>query len=493
MSRQTIRSLAIVLAVAGSAGVGAAFGFGVGESGTAARPVAGTTPSHAPADGNVLRQFSQAFRQAAEKVNPSVVAIKSETVVEAASFRPGPRGGVNPFEFFGFQMPNTPRRAEGFGSGVIVSPDGYVLTNAHVVKDATKLTVEVGGKSYSGRVVGTDELTDLAVVKIDAKDLPAASLGDSDDVQVGDWVIAVGNPLELRHSVTAGIVSARGRSDVGLAGYEDFIQTDASINPGNSGGALADLDGRVVGINTAIASPNGGNVGIGFAIPANMAKHVMDDLIRSGSVERAYLAIVPQDVDESLAAGLHLRDTRGALIGDVSKGGPADKAGLRSGDVIVAFDGKPVENAAALRATVAESKPGRTVPVRIVRNGSEKTVDVALGERPNDKQVADASSPADENDEAHRLGIAMRPLDAQIAQQLGVDADHGALVAAVEPGSAAEEAGLRPGDVIRSIGGNEINSPDDVRKAVRAAPKDGSLALLIQRGERTAWVGVQLG
>lgn len=487
-----IRTFAMILAIVGAGALGAALAYDARE--TTATHEANPQAAHstAKADGEVLQRFSRAFREAAEKVNPSVVAVRSEAVVHPASIESAPRGPFDPFEFFGFRMPDMPRKAQGLGSGVIVTRDGYILTNAHVVRNASKITVEVDGKGYPGRVVGTDDMTDLAVIKIDGKDLPAATLGNSDEVEVGDWVIAVGNPLELKHSVTAGIISARGRSDVGLAGYENFLQTDSSINPGNSGGALADLDGDVVGINTAIASPNGGSVGIGFAIPVNMAKRVMDDLIHHGSVERAYLAIVPQDLDENLAAGLHLDGTKGALVGDVSRDGPADKAGLRPGDVIVFVDGHEIESAASLRATVAEMKPGRTVPVRVLRGGAEKTLNVTLGERPDDGRIADASATGSSED-THRLGISLRPLDPSIARQLGVDADRGVVVAAVEPGSAADEAGIRPGDVIRAIGSEAVASPEDVRRAVQSASKEGSLAIFVQRGERTSWVGVRLG
>jgi serine protease Do len=290
-----------------------------------------TPQSHAQTAADLAKgrelagQLSEVFESASKKLSPSVVPIFSEAEVQVAS----PFGSGDPFgqlfgddfmrRFFGTPQGGQKRTVRGLGSGVIVSSDGYILTNNHVVHGADKLTVIVGDeKKYPAKVIGTDPQTDVALIKIDAKDLQAANLGNSDDVRVGQWVIAVGNPFQLLHTVTAGIISATGRSSVGLATYEDFMQTDASINPGNSGGALADLDGNVIGINTAISSPSGGSVGIGFAIPINMAKSVMEDLKSKGQVTRGYLAVIPQDIDDDLAKALKLKDTEGALIGDVS-------------------------------------------------------------------------------------------------------------------------------------------------------------------------------
>ena len=282
---------------------------------------------------------------------------------------------------------------------MIVSKDGYILTNNHVVDGADKLTVILQDKQkYTAKVVGRDPQTDVAVIKIDAKDLPVAELGNSDQARVGQWVIAVGNPFQLMHTVTAGIISAKGRSSVNLADYEDFIQTDASINPGNSGGALADLDGNVIGINTAIFSPSGagGNVGIGFAIPINMAKSVMHQLVTKGKVTRGFLGLLPQDIDEGLARAMNLKDTKGCLVGDVNSGGPADKAGIKHGDVITTFNGVPVENAVQLRNLVAEAEPGSKASVSVLRDGSGKEFTVELGERPKNLAAGNGKESAPE-------------------------------------------------------------------------------------------------
>ena len=300
---------------------------------------------------SVAEQLSEDFEAASEKVNPSVVPIFSKQVIVTQSPFTSPN---DPFrEFFGddffkrfFSTPGGEEKqtVHSLGSGVIVTKDGYILTNNHVVAGAQELTVVLSdNKKYTAKLVGTDPQTDVAVIKIDAKDLPAATLGNSEGVKVGQWVIAVGNPFQLMHTVTAGIISAKGRSRIGLADYEDFMQTDAAINPGNSGGALADLDGNVIAINSAINSPSGGNVGIGFAIPINMASQVMQALIAEGKVTRGYVGLLLQDLDEDLAKAMKLRSTEGALVGDVTAGGPGDKAGIQRGDVIIEMNGSKME------------------------------------------------------------------------------------------------------------------------------------------------------
>jgi serine protease Do len=339
--------------------------------------------TQAPADvqaRGALAAMSQAFETAAAKVSPSVVSIFAEQVVQAEGGQGLPD---DPFrDFFGDQFfrrffgdpgqgGSSRRTVRGLGSGVIVSRDGLILTNNHVVEKASKLSVVISDKkSYPAKVVGTDPQTDVAVIRIDAKDLPVAELGDSDTVKVGEWVLAVGNPFQLMHSVTAGIISAKGRSSVGLADYEDFIQTDASINPGNSGGALADLDGRIVGINTAITSPSGGSIGIGFAIPINMARRVMDELIEKGQVVRGYVGVTLQPIDENMAQALNLKGTDGALVGDVVPDGPADKAGIKRGDVVVAVNGAAVRDSTQVRNLVAAGQPGKAMTLSLLRDGT---------------------------------------------------------------------------------------------------------------------------
>jgi serine protease Do len=318
-----------------------------------------------------------------------------------------------------------------------------------------------------------------------------ASLGNSDELQVGQWVIAVGNPLELRHSVTAGIISATGRSSVGLAPYEDFIQTDASINPGNSGGALADLDGRVVGINTAIASPNGGNIGIGFAIPINMARRVMDELIEDGRISRGYLGVTPQDLDPELAGALGVESDHGALVGDVAAGGPAERAGVERGDVIVSFNGHDVAGAVQLRNLVADGEPGSEARVVVLRDGRRHDLQVELGQRPD---MADARPVPGGREESpgNKLGLSVQPLTADLAQRLGYEDAHGILVTAVEPGGPADEAGIEPRDLIVAVGREEVHSVDELRRALAGVRGDAEVALVVRRGEATRFVAVHV-
>jgi serine protease Do len=311
-----------------------------------------------------------------------------------------------------------------------------------------------------------------------------AALGNSDDVRVGQWVIAVGNPFQLLHSVTAGIISATGRSSVGLAAYEDFIQTDASINPGNSGGALADLDGKVIGINTAITSPSGASAGIGFAIPINMARHVMDALISDGKVSRGYLALVPQDLDENLARAMGTKATGGALVGDVMADGPADKGGVKRGDIITEFDGRKVKDSTDLRKQVAESAPESNVKMTVLRDGRTLTLKVTLGERPVNPSTEAPAEPQD-NDIGKGLGLDLQELTPDVARQLGYHNASGALVAQVAPGSPAEDAGLRRGDLIEEVDHKPVDSASDFARALKSAGKNDSVLLLVRRGSTT--------
>jgi serine protease Do len=440
-------------------------------------------------------QLSLVFEHASEKVGPSVVPILSEQTVAATS--PFGAGGDSFRDFFGDEFfkrffggqPGGKETVKGLGSGVIVSPDGYILTNNHVVEGASKLTVMIGDKKkLEAKVIGTDPQTDVAVIKVEAQGLPAAELGDSDNVRVGQWVLAVGNPFQLMHTVTSGIISAKGRSSVGLAEYEDFIQTDASINPGNSGGALADLDGKVIAINTAISTPSGGSVGIGFAIPINMAKNVMDVLINKGHMSRGYLGVLLQNVDESLAKALGLEGSEGVIVADVTSGSPAAKAGLKRGDVILTVDGKPVGDTIGLRNVIARSAPGTSVNLGIVRDGKRMDVTAPLGERPNDGKSAELGG--DENRAPGKLGLTVQDLTPDIASQLGYDDERGALVSAVEQGSAADEAGLRRGDLILAVNRSPIASAAALADALRPAKSGDAVAMLVRRGDNTFYVAV---
>ncbi len=462
-----------------------------------------TTSQQAKAaeDGcELAKQLSEAFEAATRKVNLSVIPIFAEQEVEVQSPFASPTDPFRDFfgdeffkRFFGTPPQSQKQTVRSMGSGVIVSKDGYILTNNHVVQGADKLTVILADKEkYSAKVIGADPQTDVAVIKIDAKDLPAANLGNSDEVNVGQWVIAVGNPFQLLHTVTAGIISAKGRSEIGLADYEDFIQTDAAINPGNSGGALADLNGNVIGINTAINSPSGGNVGIGFAIPINMAKSVMDKLISEGKVSRGYLALMPQDIDENLAKALKLKSTKGSLVGDVIPGGPADKAEIQRGDIISKFDGKDVENSTQLRTMVAQKKPGTVVTVTLLRDGKEKEVKVKLGERPTERS-AETPQPTEPEEQTYKkLGLSVQDLTPDIANQLGYRNEQGVLIADVAGGSSAEDAGLQRGDLIQEVNRIKVTSVKEFKTPIEELKSGDSAALLVRRGQNTFFVAIQI-
>jgi serine protease Do len=432
-----------------------------------------------------------------KRVAPSVVKV---LVTERA--KNVPAAELPPFlnnpafrEFFGDQSGRrgTMRQppSEGLGSGVIVSPDGYVLTNSHVVKGADTIKVTLGdGRELTAKVVGTDPETDLAVIKVDAKDLPAITFADSDKVEVGDKVLAVGNPFGIGQTVTSGMVSGLGRATMGLD-YEDFIQTDAAINPGNSGGGLVDAEGRLVGINTAILSRTGGFQGIGFAIPSNLARNVMEQLASNGKVVRGYVGVTLQDFNPELAEQFVLKDRKGALVSEVMPGSPADKAGLKSGDVLQKFDGKPVTDARHLKLAVATIPPGEKVSAQVLREGKAVDVDLKIGSRPTDRSLARAgdrsgSFGSDEDDTGTLNGVGVADLDAQARQEFDVPAKvRGALVTSVEPDSAAAAAGLQPGDVIQEINRKPVkNAEDAVKLTEKTESKKTLLRIWNQRGTR---------
>jgi len=382
------------------------------------------------------------------------------------------------------------QKQRSLGSGVIVSPDGYILTANHVVAGADEVKVKVADqKEYTARIVGKDPPTDVAVLKIDAKDLPAITLADSDQLEVGDVVLAIGNPFGLSRTVTMGIVSALGRSGLRVfSQYQDFIQTDAPINEGNSGGALIDAEGRLIGINDAIFSSNGGNLGIGFAVPINMARYVMDHLIRSGKVTRGNLEGVSiQDVTPDLAAGFNLPDQKGALVADVLSDSAAQKAGLKSGDVITGFNGKDVSDAHALQLLVAESLPGSSATIKLVRDGVEKTVEVTLTEMRGDMAPEETSpdnlaSPDQTRTDALD-GVTVADLQPSVRAQLNVPADiKGALVYDVDPDSNAADAGLQRGNLILEINHQPVRVAADAVRLGRQA-KGGVILLKIWRRE----------
>ncbi|NIO79389.1 MAG: Do family serine endopeptidase [Candidatus Aminicenantes bacterium] len=451
------------------------------------------------ASKKALMNFSDVFEEIAEEFNSSVVSIFNEQIVKSSTM--SYRGQNDPFRdffgddffrrFFGNPERQQERRVQGLGSGVIVSDDGYILTNNHVIEKAAKLTITLNDeKKYEAEVIGADPQTDLAVVKIDAKKLPAARLGDSDKLRIGEWVLAIGNPFHLMRTVTAGIISAKGRANVGLAAYEDFIQTDAAINPGNSGGALVNLNGELVGINTAIFSRSGGYQGIGFAIPVNMAKRVMEDLIEKGKVTRGYLGLYPQDIDENLATAFDLQETDGALVAEVTKDQAAAKAGIQQGDIIVEFDDKKIKNSTQLRNVVAATKPGKKVHVKVLRKGKERTINVVLAERPETSEIAATPKKLEHNWE--RIGVQVQEMDDRLAKQLGYEGEQGVVVSSVQPGSPAQTSGLRRGDLIKAVNRKPIKSIHDYGSIVDQVKQGDALLFLIRRGQNNLFVAIRI-
>jgi len=459
---------------------------------------------------DLLKQFSEAFRTAVAKVGPTVVYISSESVVKVPSHTfPRPRSrGSDPFEdwwerfFREFPQPEREFPQKALGSGFIVEKrDGYafILTNNHVVRGADKVTVTLlSGRKEKAQLVGTDPRSELAVLKIKLADVPVAVLGDSDKLQIGDWVLAIGNPFGLSHTVTAGIVSAKGRQiGVTEGGYEDFIQTDAAINPGNSGGPLVNLDGEVVGINTAIFSTSGGYMGVGFAIPSNMAKRVMSSLIKEGKVTRGFLGIKLQPVTAEIAQAYGLKEAAGALVAGLVKGYPAEKAGVEQGDLIIEFNATKIRDHNHLMNLAADTKPGSTVTLKVLRQGAAKPVElkVTLTERPSDEAVAlgPAEGSAQESSPL-QLGMRVQNLTPELAEELGYEGERGVLVVEVEPGQPADEAGIRRGDLILSVSqGTEkskTESVDQLRKALAKMDKTKPILFLVQSGDTARYIAV---
>ncbi len=418
---------------------------------------------------------------------PSVVNVFSEKKVQVSQQMPDLFNTPFFHQFFGPMPRGIPReRSEkSLGSGVIVTPDGYILTNNHVVANADSIKVALPDKrQLQAKVIGTDPQSDLAVIKIDAKDLPAIALGDSDKLRVGQIVIAIGNPFGLSQSVSMGIISATGRSHVGITDYEDFIQTDAAINPGNSGGALVDLDGELVGINTAIFSRSGGYMGIGFAIPVNMAKQIMRELIEKGSVQRGWLGVSIQDLTPELAQQFGIEGNKGALVSEVFPGAPAAKAGLEAGDVIVSVGGQEVDDATDLRNTVAGLQPGSDTELVVIRDGDKKSIEMKLGQRPENPEEASAGpgeTMPEHSGKARAAGMTVTNLAPAIADQLGVESDvAGVVVTDVEPGSRADRANVQVGDIIFRIDRKPVKNTADFAEAVRAV-QGGPLLLHVRR------------
>ena len=442
------------------------------------------------ADIEMLERQNKAYERIADVVTPAVVSIQSTSVVKVQQSP----FSMDPFfrQFFGDMLPqfNVPRqyREHALGSGVIVSPEGYILTNNHVIKNASSIDILLSDKrTFKAKVVGADPQTDVAVLKVNAKDLPTANFGDSNSLHVGDTVMAFGNPFNLSFTVTRGTVSALGRSDYHIEDIQNFIQTDAAINPGNSGGPLVDVRGQVVGINTAILSGNsgpggeGGSIGIGFAIPVNMAKHVMEEIINNGKVSHGYLGVLPAPVDENFAKEFHAPDTAGALVQDVTAGGPADKAGLKNGDIVRKLNGQAISDDAQLRAMVTEMNPGTLVTLDILRDGKPMTVRVTLGERPTNLAAQGGprgTSPGPA--EGTLKGIEVQSLTPSIREQLQLPENvEGVVITQLEPNSPAAQTGLQPGDVIESINRQPVRNVIEFNRL--AAQAKGRTLLRVNR------------
>ena len=437
----------------------------------------------------LLSKTNHAMAEVAAAVMPAVVNISSTRTVKT-------QGMANPFQndpmfkrFFGDQFGGSmhPRefKQSSLGSGVIVDKDGYVLTNNHVIKDADEIKIKLSDKrEFTGKVIGTDPKTDLAVVKIEAHHLPVLKLGKSDLMKVGETVLAVGTPFGLNQTVTSGIVSAVGRADVGIADYEDFIQTDAAINPGNSGGALVNIHGELIGINTAIFSTSGGYQGIGFAIPSNMAKTVMDSLIKSGKVVRGWLGVSIQPVTADLAKQFDLKEERGVLVGDVTEDSPAERAGIKRGDVIAEYNGTPISDPAMLRNLVAGTSPDTEVAVKVLRDGKAQTVKVTIGDMPTSLQKI-----SKEYDNLLK-GVQVQDITSEIRKELNIPKHvNGVIVANIEEGSAG--AGLLTrGDVLLQVNKKKIGSLKDYEKEVSAIKAGEDILLLIFRNGSTFYATV---
>ncbi len=477
--RRSATALAVALAIGGS--------FQIGRM---AVPEAQAAPDRlaqaAPAPTITLPDF----QSIAARLGPAVVNISVEGTVKTSAHSPLAQLPPNaPFsEFFkrfgpDHNRPGGERTVRGQGSGFIISEDGVILTNAHVVDNATTVMVRLTDRrEFSAKVVGIDKPTDVAVLKIDANDLPTIPLGSPESARVGDWVLAIGSPFGFENSVTAGIVSAKSRS-LPDEGYVPFIQTDVAINPGNSGGPLINLAGEVVGINSQIYSRSGGYQGLSFAIPIDVAANIKDQLLADGTVTRGRMGVGIQDVNQALAESFGLPRARGALVTQVEKGSPADQAGLRSGDVILALDGEPVERSAELPPRVASMAPGTPASLTVWRDGGEKTLDVTVGKLES-KAVASAS---DNQAGQGKLGLALRPLTPEERRQ--ADAGEGLLV--LDVAGPASRAGIRPGDVLLALNGRAVSSVEDLRALLDGAGKH--VALLVQRNDARIFVPVELG
>ena len=434
------------------------------------------------------------FSSIARKTMPVVVNISTTTQRGSRTGPGGAFGGLDPFEdffnrFFGEVVPKeVPQRS--LGSGIVISREGEILTNYHVVKNADVIRVKLSDQTeHEARVVGKDERTDLALIRINKGpgNLPAARWGTSANLEVGDWVVAIGNPFGLELTVTAGIVSAKGRV-IGAGPYDNFIQTDASINPGNSGGPLINMQGEVVGVNTAIFSQSGGNIGIGFAIPMDLARKIVDQLRKNGRVVRGWLGIRAQDVTPQLAASLGLARSSGvmAVVTEVTENSPAAEAGIKPGDVILEFNGKPLPKSQDMPSLVADTPPGQRITLKIAREKNEQIVTARVREFPEEREVISQAEGKDTD-----LGIRVQKVTPELSRRQGLSTTKGVIVVEVKPGSPADQAGIEPGDIIREVNQRPVNTVKDFENSVRQSKKGDRLLLLVQRGDNAVFFALK--
>lgn len=445
-------------------------------------------PPAAPPTTTTSAALRTSYAEIVNRVSVSVVTIRTESRARAPRQFPFMD---DPFfrRFFGEPaLPAPERRVRGLGSGVVVTADGYVLTNHHVIDGAQQIEIDLQGpRTVNARLVGSDPPSDLAVLKIDEGGLSPLVMADSDKVQVGDIVLAIGNPLGIGQTVTLGIISAKGRrTGLSNGSFEDFLQTDAPINRGNSGGALVDSNGDLVGINSQILSPSGGSIGIGFAIPSNMARDVLDQLVKHGKVTRGHLGVVVQPVTEDIATSLNLSTARGVIVSQLQTGSAADRAGLKRGDVILALNGNVISDPNSFRNEIAATPPGRTIILRIWRQGSEQELRPTLGEftpEERESRPSPEDSPQPERSDSGRLGLAVQPLTAALAQELGLSSDtQGLMIVEVDPFGPAADAGIQRGDVIEQVNQQPVRSVADLRSLVERSGKDPLLLLVNHRG-----------
>lgn len=440
--------------------------------------------------------ISKAFSSVAKKATPAVVFIKVETTTNqdlysdpyGGGFGTSPYGAQPPFNddffqrFFGFPpqaQPPKPAPQLSQGSGFFVSPDGYIMTNSHVVKGANKITVIFNdGRELDASIIGADPRTDIAIIKVAGNNFPFLALGNSEQLDVAEWVIAIGSPFQLEASVTVGVVSATGRQNLHINDFEDFIQTDAAINPGNSGGPLLNLNGEVVGINTAIFSRNGGYMGIGFAIPSNMASNIMKQIIDTGKITRGFLGVSLQPIDKELADAFKLEKAEGALIAEVVKGSPAEKAGLKQGDIILEYNKITVKTIGTFKNGISLMKPGETVNFKINRKGQVLVIPVEIGSAADSNMIAGGIT--------SKIGIEAENLTPEMAQQLGYpNTTEGVVIVKVKPGSAAATAGIRPGFIILAVNHKKVTNINEFTQAINDASEESRILLLIRQGNMT--------